>query len=688
MIKVENAWFDGPVLLSNLTVPVPLALLCCRFADWVELVNSRVSDVSLDGSWLGPRTGTVAVKRRPALMAEGLRAGGFVSLRDGFAAFGAVRLLGAEIAGNLTLSGGSIECPGDDALLLDRAVIRANLHLRRGFSAVGAVRMVGASIGGDLDCTTGMFANPSHEALLLDRARIDGNVLFEGTKQAFTAKGAVRLVGARIGGEFEAGNVRFHCAEPDEVAGDALVADSALIGGSLVLTPNFRADGAVRLRGVKVGQELNCWRGQVRAQGVALDAENAQFGGNLLLGVPNEEITPRWKRQPNVWAFAAEGGVRLFGAVIGGNAVFHLARLTGSGINNVALDLENAKIAGGLMLREGFQAEGMVRLFATSIAGDMDCAGGSFMHQPMALAVWRSQIGGSVMLTHAFRPKGGVTFRGVGIGKDLSLYCADLEPAAGHAIRFIGLDIKGELCLEAFSMAELALVELLDTSCAVLRDRGVKWPRRLALDEFAYRTVDPVGSVRERLDWLRRGLPIKRTERVGAFRPQPYRQLASVLRAQGNVEEARDVLIGMAVDRRRWAALPPTARAWQLLLWAWTRNGFRPLYALVPLGIWWLVGFLMFGLGYQAHIMRPLDRAAAEAFAQEGRVGDGYESFCALAYAVDSSLPIVSFGQRERWHVAVPVKPDQGDAKLHGPVNSPPEADCNRHLRPVESATP
>jgi hypothetical protein len=44
----------------------------------------------------------------------------------------------------------------------------------------------------------------------------------------------------------------------------------------------------------------------------------------------------------------------------------------------------------------------------------------------------------------------------------------------------------------------------------------------------------------------------------------------------------------------------------------------------------------------------PLDKEATADLATNGDVSTNYEPFCTLSYAVDSALPIVSLGQREK----------------------------------------
>jgi len=106
----------------------------------------------------------------------------------------------------------------------------------------------------------------------------------------------------------------------------------------------------------------------------------------------------------------------------------------------------------------------------------------------------------------------------------------------------------------------------------------------------------------------------------------------------------------MADDRRRWGDLSRPSRLWQWILWHTIRNGYQPLRATLWLGVLWVIGFFGFGLGYQAHVMVPSERFAYDDFVKTGTVVGQHDPFCALAYSIDLSLPIISFGQKDRWH--------------------------------------
>jgi hypothetical protein len=113
------------------------------------------------------------VKEGNALSADGAAIKGNVFLSDGFKATGKVRLLGAQIGGNLQCDGGQFDVKEGDALA-DRAVVKGSVFLSGGFRATGQVRLLGMWIGGNLECDGGQFEVQEGNALALDRAVVRG----------------------------------------------------------------------------------------------------------------------------------------------------------------------------------------------------------------------------------------------------------------------------------------------------------------------------------------------------------------------------------------------------------------------------------------------------------------------------------------------------------------------------------
>lgn len=112
----------------------------------VNLIGSTIDgNLELDGAWISKPEAT-------ALQAERVKVGGHVFLRPDttlampFRADGAVSLFGAVIGGSLFCQGARLNNRGGDALLADGCKVNGNVSLRDGFTADGTVDFGGAIV--------------------------------------------------------------------------------------------------------------------------------------------------------------------------------------------------------------------------------------------------------------------------------------------------------------------------------------------------------------------------------------------------------------------------------------------------------------------------------------------------------------------------------------------------------------
>jgi len=318
-----------------------------------------------------------------------------------------------------------------------------------------------------------------------------------------------------------------------------------------------------------------------------------------------------------------------------------------------ALYADGAKIGRAIRLRNGFVAEGEVTLYGAETRGNLNCNRGSFKNAgKRALNATLANIGGSVLFRDAAHAEGDLQLYGTRIGADLDLSGANFAAETPVRLRIVGADIKGALKIHSLTKSPKTEMQISDTSCAVLDDRLEAWRDlgRLDLDGFAYRRIRDPDKATFRVDWLRLQLPVDKAECHGSFRPQPYRQLAQVLRAQGHETESREILVGMAEDRRKYGRLGGWSWFWTWVLWHVMRNGYKPLRAFFWLLLLWVANGLVFYGGYHAGLMGPTDQKAFEAvITNHGVVPDWYPRFRAVSYAIDVSLPIISLGERDKW---------------------------------------
>lgn len=201
----------------------------------VNLVGARIAgDVILRGASLHSTTG-------PALDADRAMIGGGVFLHRGVTATGygergAVRLLGIRVAGQLVLRNATLCNEAGPALAADGAMVGGDAFLDGGFTATGigsdcAVRLLGAHIAGELSLQGATVGNTAGAAVGADGATIDGDAVFNGLRATGVgADGAVRLLGVHI-----AGQLSLQGATLGNTAGPALNADRATIGGGTYL---------------------------------------------------------------------------------------------------------------------------------------------------------------------------------------------------------------------------------------------------------------------------------------------------------------------------------------------------------------------------------------------------------------------------------------------------------------------
>jgi hypothetical protein len=155
----------------------------------------------------------------------------------------------------------------------DRLITQGAVFLRDGFHAKGAVRLLGANIGGPLSCTGATFENPRGTALNADRLTTQGGVSLRGTQ----TKGEVRLSGADLKGNLACDGATF-----ENPGGQALSAERLSVKGGLFWrSMKERPIGAIDLVHAKVGRLVDDAESWPLADNVWLDGfEYEAFGVN------------------------------------------------------------------------------------------------------------------------------------------------------------------------------------------------------------------------------------------------------------------------------------------------------------------------------------------------------------------------------------------------------------------------
>jgi len=431
--------------------------------------------------------------------------------------------------------------------------------------------------------------------------------------------------------------------------------------GPLHLRAGFQATGLVDLTGATIDGQLDCAGGKFLAKGLALNCDTISVGAAVFLRT----------------GFEAQGEVKLVGAKIGGQLDCDRGKFLAA---IMALNCNGISVGASVFLRNEFEAHGKVNLVRAKIDGQMACNRGKFLAEGIALHCDATIVGADVFLQDEFEARGRINLNRAEIAGNLVLSSATLTTgldAQGMRVRaqFVWADIEGD-GIE---------VDLIDAKVGTLVDSPGSWTsvKRLRLSSFRYDRIESKMDVQERLDWL-----TKHDASVRPFTPQPYVQLANVLRRQGMISAVNTVMIKredlqrdadmkQAVQGNEWwglFALVMLLRPFLSLPFKWMFGyGHQPSRVL-----FWIAGILIITAAFAQkihihgqfaptssvvltsqdwldsfpteplHPDSPLWRAQMDAWAQTTS-GRDYTSFSAFLYALDLFIPLDALGQEKNW---------------------------------------
>ncbi len=462
----------------------------------------------------------------------------------------------------LTLAGSHLSALDGDGLQVEGDVLLGDGFTATGDGNHGVVRLLGAHIRGQLNFNGARLSNQAGPALVADGLHVDGDVFGGGFIATGAGElGAVRLPGARI-----LGQLNLNGAELANQAGPALIADGLHVGGGLVLAEGFTATGhyergAVRLPGAHI-------TGQLNLDGAALinPAGPALIGDHLHVN----------------------GGVFLDGFTATGHGEDGVLRLPDAHISG-QLNLDRAELinpAGPAFIGDHLRVE--ADMFAEGFIATGHCS-------DAAVRLADAHISGQLNLSNAkLTNQAGRALIGDHLQVDSDMFAEGLT-ATGHcqdsAVRLADAHISGQL---NFSNAKLTnpagpVLDLEDAAAkhlflpalvicpegAAQRSSCVAPAPALTLSGLSYTSLHGVGWH----EWLH-----LITHHTRDYRPQPYQQLVSALRACGQESTAREVLIAAQQDRYHRGELGgPLIKAAHRLWGAIAGYGYRSSRAVLAL---------------------------------------------------------------------------------------------------------
>ena len=369
-LQIRGATIVGRLDLAYLKVDLPIKMIQCVFPNGIEACDAHLPILMFAGS-------RITSELTAAVDLSGLNTNQIALNNTSITSNcpdSAVRLVRAHVAGSVGFSRAKVYNGCGPAVRADGLVTARNFVMNKGCVAEGtgedgAVRLIGATIEGDLICTDTTIKNTSGVGLAADKIRVaqSANLASNLKVVANSDRGAVRLLGAVIGGQFSVSGATFH-----NNSGPALVADRIKVQDDMYMRHGFAAmgrstQGAITLTGMIISGALVCADAKLEnPDGPALVADSAQVMQDL-------EIY-----RTNLRGSGNMGVLRICDAEIGGklglaDSVLHNA-------SGPAVDGDRIHVRQGLFMEPGLHvvgagAHGAVRLINAKIDAGFQCIG-------------------------------------------------------------------------------------------------------------------------------------------------------------------------------------------------------------------------------------------------------------------------------------------------------------------------
>jgi hypothetical protein len=153
-------------------------------------------------------------------------------------------------------------------------------------------------------------------------------------------------------------------------------------------------------------------------------------------------------------------------------------------------------------------------------------------------------------------------------------------------------------------------------------------------------------KVKDHVEWLQLQPPSDQAE------PQPWMQLAALLRTKGDDEGAKRIIFQLRCAQAKHAI--KAMRAWKIVF---ARLQQQPLWVLVPIVLITSLAACLFWFASVRGAMVPTSKEAYLAWSTGSRMDAAYPQFNPLIYSLENDLPLVKFGLDDKWAPDQTYKP-------------------------------
>ena len=597
---------------------------------------------------------------------------------------GSVSFLGAKFGGNLILNGGRFFAtkkePGSKARTMainaEYVTVDGAVIIEDNFLAIGLVNFTGARIKGHFGCSNCHCFGVDGDAVVAQSAQIGGSFRI---RDGFYAQGGVNLLGSRIEGDLNCSAATIEAFSGNNTF-VALTVVNAKIGGRVWLNNSFVCIGSISLWGSSIGQDLDC-----RA------ATFVAWAPRPLPDTEGISLDPNFFAAINGTNLAVGGDVFLADATVLGHLSFERAKIAGSlvwnGVNfPLSVILETSRVRSGKVISELIKCEyyaigPVVDGPAVEMVSfeDSGSRGINLSAARIGGALKAHYLTADVPITIDLRAAQADRLSDEGQNASLHPFPSGWGEGGEHVVPYLRLD--GFMYREIEQLANVSASVELIFKRKILRllhvgtrepDAGYKnrysivllkrfsdvanlLSRKVSKWWFTGRGRRGDEAIyKARLQWLER----QKRGSHEQFNPQPYRQLAAVMRTQGYSGAARLTAIA---EQRKSRQTGFTGLLWPVF-GATFGFGLSSSKASRTVIFTLAITTSVVWLAWKQPVLVLSPALTATKSAEEQLVGlrrphviereCGRHDISPLLYALDMMLPVLSLHQVERCEVA------------------------------------
>ena len=585
-LQLRRTVVTGALDLAGLVVPFPLVFDRCEFRSALAADGADLFALALTGC-----------PYLPGLLANGLRVRRDLNLSRSAVTGGhrttastsrraAIWLCESEIGGRLLCADTVIRADGERAIQADRMHVGGTVRLIHKFTARGEIRLLGARIDGSLDLTGANLDNDGGPALDLADAVIGGSlfVISDTHGRRPVINGRIDLGSTKILGQILIRNATL-CESGTGPVGSGYSRSRA--SGTAVSAPRLSVGAEVTLEGTSEvigGLDLSMADMSTLTLGAGC---RLHAPGRTALNMTNTEIRSLFRFDENA---AVEGTLRLAGAVIHGTLALHGQMREPE---NRSLVGASALTVDGDVYLDGLRTYGGRVNFRGATLGSLWAETANLQNPSgYTVSLHQAHVKGSVQLGDNVASTGMAVFNRSVIDGRLVLRGSFTCPAPallnrqGHAIEATSATVRGGTDLGWKLVSPSA--DFTNATTTFLADVPTAWPERYTIAGMSYDRFESPQSARvpevwdqkARCNWL---------AGQATFDAGSYEQAAAVFRRHGYAREADQILI--AQRRHARSAARATATRIQRALdavYAVIGYGYRPWRVL-----WFLAALLI-----------------------------------------------------------------------------------------------